>query len=560
MKKIVCSIIAIAIFAGAFAGCGKTNKDKSEGTNIFDIPDIPTEQEWDISEYPKEANLTEQQKAIVAVAKAYYNRGAYLQYDDTRLVSGSVVKPVIYRWSRCIDTIENSPEDATSQYTCYTNCAAWAHDVYLEAFNFEIGAWYVGLFHDDLDMRVLYHTVTGKETEEEKANIIAEFKANLEVGDVINCNHVPSGAHTLVYVGGGKILHSAVPNRIGGNYNYEKNMEKWEPNGTVDYTTVDDMFTEGNRYYLWGEKSFSITRPLKKFPQMQVSEKTRKRMENLENIVAEMTSSHPGSVTADLGEEITYTFTVKNYRDTEVTLDIEDVVPEGSTYVRGGDRVEGNKISWSAKIPAKKMLKVSYTVKVNDDPELYTYGYIFSENAKVGGVSLKCRPVYVGKHLNADQQEAIADAAKKVTMGNLKGTDLAEKIYADAGLTLDIEGSAEILESMFKVYKSPYTHKAINEESTYVKILAPTMYGGYYVANTDLYYSRTRGMRGDEIMAGDIFIRLEGKNEPQTFMYIGEGKLINLDSGEILSEENSHNEMFGTIGFDRFVVLRPALQ
>jgi len=541
MKKYLALLLAMLTFVSMFAGCGeKKEKEPEEPKIVYDDP---------------------RQEALVVVAEAYYARRSYFQYDDSRLVTGSAVNPVIYRWSRCHDVLENSPEDGTSQYTCYTNCAAWVHDVYLEAFDFDIVAWYVGLYHDDLEMRVMYHTVTGSETQEEKDALFEEFKSKLQVGDVINYNKIPSGAHTMLYVGEGKILHSTVPSGSGGgDYNYNDNVEKSESQGTIALTMVDEMHNDSTcSAYLWDKKSFSITRPLQKFPQMQISEKTQNRIDNLQNIVVEMTSSHPQSITADLGEEITFTFSIRNGRSKTATLAVEDIVPEGSTYVSGADKVEGNKVSWNVKVPAGETVKVSYTVKVNNDATLYDGGYIFSEDAKVGGVNVRCRPVYVGKHLTADQQKAIGTAAAAVSAGSLKGTDLAEKIYADAGVKISMDSATSILNGLYKSYKGTPDHKELNLSSKYLSMVAPTMYGGYYVANSDRFYSRTRGMRGIHIMAGDVIICKE-KGKVTSFLYAGNNKVYDLDNATMLDSATSRNALWATIGHDVFIIVRPAMQ
>jgi len=500
------------------------------------------------------------QEALVAVAKAFYARGVNFQYDDSRLVTGDVVQPVIYRWSRTHDVIENSPEDGTDQYTCYTNCAAWAHDVYLETFGFDVIAWIVGDFHDDPEMQILVHNVTDQETEEEKAEIEACFRASLQPGDVLNYYRRPVGGHTIVYVGEGIFLHSTAPDRIGGSYLYDRKEEKFEPEGTIGCNTIDELFTPGNRFYLWDRGRFSITRPLKKFPQMQITEKTKQRVKNLQGIVAQMLSSHPQSITADLGEEITFTFSLKNMRAESATLDIEDVVPEGSTYVGGGHKVEGRRVSFKVDIPAGETAKVSYTVKVNDDPALYNGGYIFSRNAKVGGVDIKCRPVYVGKHLSAEQQKAVEYAATNIGTRELKGCELAQAIYANAGMDIRLDSAEEILKGLYKPYKNKAAyHKEMNLKSSYVDMIAPTMYGGHYVANTDRFYSRTRAVTAMGIMVGDIVICMDGSTA-HSYMYIGKNKVMDLERYTVFDPLKSDSILMSIIGYDKFAVLRPALK
>ena len=252
MRKLIALFLALMTIATVFAGCGEdkqptadqgTSGDQTPDTPVnpddggaSTTPDTPTKPDDTPSttpdppakqETPDPSTLREfdtpEQEALVVVAEAYYARRVYLQYEDTRMVQGNVVQPTYYRWQRH----ENSPETLSSQYTGYTNCAAFCYDVYKEAFDLDIIHWYTAALDKATDMHVFYHAITGKETDAEKKEIEQRFRDTIQPGDILNCIHKgQDSGHAMLYVGDGKILHST-----GTVYNYDTNKDMMEARG-----------------------------------------------------------------------------------------------------------------------------------------------------------------------------------------------------------------------------------------------------------------------------------------------------------------------------------------
>ena len=585
MKKLTALLLALMMLTAVFAGCGdsktpdsssddkdnvqndvpndgaqaddkeqtdnqdqggdkdKTNTENNDPPATREEPDPTTLREFD----------TPEQEALVVCAEAYYARKVYLQYEDTRMVQGNVVQPTYYRWQRH----ENSPESLSSQYTGYTNCAAFCYDVYKEAFDLDIVHWYTAALNTATDMHVFYHTITGKETDAEKKEIEQRFRDTLQPGDILNCIHKgQDSGHAMLYVGDGKILHSS-----GTVYNYEANKDMIEARGTVQYLELNEIFSTEGTCYFWGETAFVIVRPLIKYTDAQITEETKIRVEKMQNVYIEKLSSHTMGQTVDLGEEITYTFMVRNGRTHTIDIDITDVVPAGATYVSGADKVDGNNLSWNVKIASGETKKISYTVKVNDDPSLYDGGYIYSADAKVGGIGVTCRPVFVGKHLSTEDQDKITSACNSLGTTTLKGMALAQQIYANAGVKIDeLPNENDIIASLFTAYGTTMNHKSFNTESEYYSMVAPTMYGGYYVVRSDAYNKeRTRGIYGSQISAGDILVMKE-VGKVQCYLYAGKNKAVDLTTGKLLDLAKTQEALLSCIGYDQFVVIRPAMK
>jgi uncharacterized repeat protein (TIGR01451 family) len=277
----------------------------------------------------------------------------------------------------------------------------------------------------------------------------------------------------------------------------------------------------------------------------------------MQGIIAEKLSSHPIGHTADLGEEITYTFNVKNTRKTAVTLEIIDTVPENTTYVKGAQVVEGNTLKWIAEVPASSTSTYEYTVKVNDDSSLYGQ-YVQSEST-VGGVGVNAKKVYMGKNLNADQKAAVFAGCEDAKKFAKQGIDLAREIYKSSGIDIDIPDEQEVLESLFTKAKTSEYYR-VNEQSEYFDMLVPTMYGGYKTQFSPAFDGeRTRGIQAVQLMAGDILI-CRKQNKTDIYLYAGNSKILTLDTqSELQTLVVTRDTLLSAMGYDLFAVIRPAM-
>lgn len=497
-------------------------------------------------------------EALLATAKAYYDRGKYLQYDDTRLVAGDVVEPPVYRWQRHV----NSPEDCTRQHTGYTNCAAYCYDIYKEALGLDIVTWCTEMMIAAGDMMAFRYEVRGDETEEEKQTLEKAYRAALRPGDIIVSRHNPAfvggGGHAMFYIGDNKILHSSAPG--GGNYDYAAREDKVEPLGSIAYMSVDELFdVNSQRRYFFRELNFAIIRPLIKYKDATVTEKTLKRLENMQDIFAEKRCSHITGQTAMAGEEITFTYYIKNNRETETCIVVEDLIPENTEYVSGGENVQNGKVSWSISVGAGESARFGYTVRVKDDVKSGDYVQTIG---KVGGVDIKCPRVYIADHLNDDDADAILKACKNLDGEECDGLSLAEKVYSAAGLEAKVQDLLSVIKTAFRSHKATDTHFELNTENPDFNMFVPTMYGGRYVATSSAFGKvRTSGVFGYELMSGDVVIASEDAqcSDVRVFLYRGDGKALTVCDGKIqtLSEEDCDRMLMSLIAYYKFIIIRP---
>lgn len=517
-------------------------------TEVTDAPALPP-----IEADPRFDSL--EQEAVVKTALAFLDRGKYIQYDDTRF--NSAVQ--IYRWQVGL----YGPEDHTQQSIGYTNCAAFTYDVYKSALDYDIGAYTTAnLTAKGTSVRKYTYLPTGKETAAEKAAVEAEFRANLQVGDIIvvryNGKNEGNG-HAMLYVGtevlenGMDIIHST-----GSSYSYAEFTEKEERNGTVQTMSTKRLFSSGSSLYTFSKlKSLCLIRPLATY-KGGVPENTQNRIRNLEGIVAEKLSSHTKGMTVNPGEIMSFTFSVSNKNDHPVTLEIRDTVPANTTYINGAEQVSGDSLSWQLSVPANASTMVSYTVQVKADAP---YGEAVVSESTVGGVKTVCPKVYIQKTLTPRQQERILSAAEEVT--GATGLALADAIYMEAlGQTTGLPTELTALhDSFFEPFPDP-TYR-LKGEGGMLELIPAGMFGGRKIVHRGiasdymrLEYLRTRMVRADDLIAGDIILAVGGPNGGENlYMYTGE-KMLNLSTGKTQPAQPLLNML---LAYDRFVVIRPSV-
>ena len=375
--------------------------------------------------------LTPQQEAVIATAVAYWLRGERLQYADTRFVTSSVAKTAKseFRWQSTV----NAPEDCTQVDWAYTNCAAFTYEVYYQTFGVKLpDNMYTTLNlannaeSNGTEVYAYERAKGSTQSATEQAKVKKEFMEALQPGDIICIRRESGTGHALLYIGNGEILHSG-----GSTYNYSGSYGVENYEASVRRVRVDNYFfnpevSSGGDVFGVATK-LSVIRPLNVITQ-DITENTRNRLENLENIVAEKIPSHVRAQTADKGEAITFTYAMHNIGDEAVTLEVRETVPAELQWVSGGDR-DGNTLSWTVTVPAHGRASVSYTAKVKNSVPYGTE--IQSTDSTVGGVTVKCEPITVGKKLTQAQQTALIQAYEnaKTNGTSLTGLALVNDLY-----------------------------------------------------------------------------------------------------------------------------------
>ncbi len=520
--------------------------------------------------------MNEYQEALVKTAEAYLLRGESLQYEDVWF--GLISQSGEHRWAHG----QKAPEEYTTDEWGYVNCAVFTYDVYLEALGYALpNDMYTTLnlstYSSNHGMRVFQFTnsTPGEYTEEYMLEVQREFMQTIQVGDIINVRRkTESGTsgHAMLYVGNGRFIHS-------GGASFESvsgvGTEVYEPtircHKVIDYifnpTSVGgNPFRSSDEYGTTYVTELILVRPLNAFTGA-IPENTVARVENMQDIRAEKTSSHPSSVTVNPGDLVTFTFTVFNVGESEKTVSIYDKIPTGTVYVSGGDTVSGDELYWSVTVGAGEAVSVSYTVQIGD---LADGTLIDGRDGRVGGVMHRCAAIRVKKTLTGEQQTAINAAIEELRSegSTLSKLELVNEIYKRAlgieGIFTDTDvnsvmrdGDESVFATSTKKNNSKYLSKLRTDETYFSSMLVDHLYGGMRFDSSGKLYDRTRLLKTHNLIVGDVLIARSSSAE-NVYIYAGDGNLILVNSGiGATADFATLSERIMYYGRD-FAVLRPS--
>ncbi|MBQ2819626.1 MAG: C40 family peptidase [Clostridia bacterium] len=527
--------------------CGNSYSETVEAPLVVgDIPNIKLEDKTVNGEFYSKAA-----QVLIAAADAYVKRGKWIQYDDTNFEVGKTTL-------RSPHDANQEPERANEQNTLYTNCAAWIHSLFWEAFDYNIVSWYTEKFIERTDIMVYSGKYDASLTTAQKNQICKEIEDILVPGDLIVTRHrkngVESGGHIILYIGNGQYIHST-----GANYNYTKPDEGYDKKGSVCYDNLaDTYFKSTSSRYILNEARYAVLRPLqliKSIPQKSIT-----RFASMQGIVAQKLSTHPMGVTANAGDTITYTIKVTNTNDEPVTVEVKSTLAANTTLVSGGDSVSGNTLSWKFAIAGHGVKEVSYTVKISSSVSAGTL--IGEGTTTVNGIQVYGTDTRVGNTLSEAQQQAIIDAANNANGQSGEMAAVIDAIYEKAlGVDLGLTTNQALYKTAFSV-GSGERATLISSNKMLIKGVR-TLFGGRYVYKTTSVPERVQLVREEMLIAGDIIVSSPNNTGSgcKLYLVLNDGLLFEMASSgtRVLSATSSADKLEGLLAANSFVVLRPSL-
>ena len=525
--------------------------------------------------------LSNEQLAVVEVAKAYYRQRSYINYDQYNSRRNLII----------------SPEEANSQRTVYLDCSSFVNNCYMEAFGAPIIPASYNLSAKTLDFAkyasenptnadVVGHWVNADyTTPEAQAEILSSVRSMLEVGDILNYRHTSGdgAGHVYIYMGNDQFMHCHSGNSYLMN---ENNPSEAYDRGSdfkiINYISADSLFTDTtNNRYLFKDtandkvENFSLLRPLARTEEMVITPETQGRM-TIAGVTLDKTSSVGYNSAVCRGDEITYTITLKNNFAVSKSATLNDTLPEGVEFV-SSDTVTctDGVISWSGSVSGLGTTTLEYTVKVSDTATAGTL--IVSDKTTINGVFLSTITNTVSGY-TADKLTAVANEAKSATAdGADDPLDIVKNIYSelDADFLNDYDSVQALLDDLIDSENN--TKKTETEVS---KMIAPNLFGGYSIrTGWTKDYQRTRLVAEANLAVGDVIVAdwTDANNNSNSliYVYVGDNTLISItsisdvievktltigdDIWNAASKSESPNYLVSLISYNRFAVLRPSM-
>ena len=521
-------------------------------------------------------SLTQNQKAVLETAYAYYLHNPHIQYDSNPITN-------MQKYSELLGDIRGtdytSPEMAVEDDLMFSVCSMYCFEVYYDAFGYEILGRPIDCKTSNInhlptsDINVVYRWDKAVDTGITREQAAQNMAKVLQPGDVINGGS--PGGHAMLYVGeilgdGVKyILHCA-----GGKYDITTGTDNVEGKGAIRLDKLDSYVLDPKKGLIFtGEyEMLTVLRPLNEIGQkpaefpMTASAKGRLQYSRLGY---HRTADYNKYTAVPMGEDITVTIRLENKSAGDYTVPVTEVVPAGTVLKEGsvsaGGTVNGKEIKWNVELKAGEEKSVSYTVTVT----AARGETIKLEGGNAGGIKSNSIPVLVGgKGLSAQQQKKLADITKKKGLFNgqtYTDTDFAQAVYRNI-LQLDVEipTTVELLEKAFvkkrlagasgNMYLRAETIPA--DFTVQAAMQVPFYFGGKQV-RTGGSGSRDRilDFKEHQLQVGDVIICRNTEKTTKNYVYIGDGKLVHMENGALETADVS--VMVKNLSYNYFTALRP---
>ena len=392
------------------------------------------------------ANLTERQKAVLAVAMAYYDKGKGMQYDGT-----TIVDPVERKTGgKTRSTNCEAPEYATENETLYSVCSDYCHQVYWEAFRFHLTGQagtattyaYQRVKEGDPMFVGVYDKKAGMNAEE----TVHKMFAAMQPGDVITT--MSTAGHAMIYVGDvlgdGKtyIAHcygAGISSKTGADVReypvaeqasetrYRIRAFKDSTGGAIRLTPYDEQSllnsTKSNNV-------INIIRPLAGMTESEnpITPATKYRMSH-PRLVINRTLNETRFTSPLKGETLTLTIALENRSKQAYSVPVTEKIPAGVSFKSASDggNASGDTITWNVNLPAggAKTLTAEYEVTADRGTQIVFGG------SSVGDIPSNTIPLTVGgAKLNAEEQGVTPKEWVDRVSGEVKGIwDLMKMVF-----------------------------------------------------------------------------------------------------------------------------------
>lgn len=506
----------------------------------------PTDSRFENEEYSDEVN------ALIATARAYYNRGKIIQYDQMRLDGISK--------SNTRRDLGVTPEYSTPQRLTYMDCSSFVYNCYNETFEYTLnGANSTATMVNLSNLYVYYWDGWSDLTDVEA---IEGFLEAIKPGDIIVYrNKDDSWGHALLYAGNGMVYHSTGRKMSGGgsDYNFDGKQEKSELQGTVRYEPLSILTSPVGHHYMfdYGVK-LAVLRPLEKLEGMEVTESAKLRAANLYDIVSYKLTTAQEGITVSPGDDVTFTYYLENVGSASKTVEIKETLPTDVTFKSGDVDATNGEITLSVALSPGEIKQISYTVTVKPNTELLTP--IKFNQVTAGGIPMNETVIYVGKTLTSEQRASVSNYVKSASETATTSQELISKVYASMGYQFNCNSAFSSSRALFKVNSEIFTFSSTQGDTK--NMLALNVYGGKALQTYSDYPYRLKYPNIGNFIEGDLLLicPITELSKAELWIYCGNGTFATISNGKYTEVSGKDTLPFieKLLGEMAFAVLRPS--
>ncbi len=498
-------------------------------------------------------SIAQKQQAVLTVAKAFYDRGRYTQYDQRSMDRLLQLTPRRRKYM--------PPECGNSQYTHFLDCSAYTSAIYYTAFGYELPSDLTWLMVDQLENRIFYHEVTGEETVEEMHAIGQQVRSLLQPGDLITLQRQRGSGHITMYIGDGKYTDCAPTPGQKNSYNYEECKNQifeqglWIKDINNVFPKEDERLRETGMFKEGGNTvvRFSVHRPLEILE--EILPQTKLRMGSAKDLWCAVENSAPGLRQTYPGGDVSYTVIVRNQNEDTRDVTVTFAAPAGTVFEGKGDT--------EFTLQPGEEKRVTFTVLVDkDNTAIQLDGPVVTVNDLI----IYAHPVLLGRHMTEAQWESVEETALAALAQGETAVAAAAKAYGTLGIQMD-PVQKHYSWGHFCYHDSPAGDVISRRpQKPFADLAVYTGFGGKNVITPEMaagQYVRTTFISTKDLLPGDVLLCLEDAFGDTAYSAFFDGeKLIGCfdASGETreISGQELDTFMDSLFGRFAFLLLRPA--
>ncbi len=428
--------------------------------------------------------------ALLACARAYYDRGANVQYDQ-------------YSMDRVLQLtprrrIYQPPEAGTEQNTLYLDCSGFIHAAYYNTFGKTIPATLTWHMIDHVKPRILYCQLTHEETEDELRELAEKIRLLLRPGDVITYELHLGNGHTMMVLNDHQMIHCSQHGHLG-SYDYSKRCNRHINRGFMWIDSLDDLFgplpdgRERNFLFSSRVKRFAISRPLECFG--EPTEEALLRLKGCTGLRCAVTTSHPGGRQACPGDTVHYTVRVDNLTEETQEAKILFKAPAGTVLLSGIDA--------DRSIPPGKTLTMQAAVRVGAADRICLDG----PEVRVNGMQVFAPRVLLRRAGSTPEKEALIRRAADAVRGGDGVMSAVAEVFRGCGVAMEPREQPYALTCFHQFDAVAGCVLARLPQNPRQDLAVYGMFGGSGVITPEMAYSehvRTTQLRLRDLESGDV--------------------------------------------------------